>query len=390
MQPFLKDHPNVEIKTEGYGDEPEAKLLTELLSGDPVHIWMTTRWGTLGRAVDLGAVLDLSDQVKTWDYSAYKPQSLPVGQIGGKQWAMPYGDVCDAFITRKAAFEAASTSVGFDFNKAYNGTWTWEDDFEKVMTAMSSPPDKYGMAAMGSSKNSIARWWFQSITQSYGYDIVADGGDGKLVATFVNDGTLAAADTYRHGVAQKFIPRDSVTWGFEEASNAWFAGTVQTIIGGRWIKQDALKNVKDDFVALSIPVSKARPTNSWYAGNLHLAFILTKGIKDDLTRQTCLDMVKFLVSKPVQENLSKAGAVPFPIRTDIDPEKLYNEPYWPGMLNSFKTKTPPPNFPSHPKLEDVYTENANAVGQILSDPTADPKPILEAAQKKAELLLQSA
>jgi hypothetical protein len=60
------------------------------------------------------------------------------------------------------------------------------------------------------------------------------------------------------------------------------------------------------------------------------------------------------------------------------------------MLNSFKTKTPPPTFPSHPKLEDVYTENAKAVGQILSDPSADPKPILEAAQKKAELLLQSA
>jgi ABC-type glycerol-3-phosphate transport system substrate-binding protein len=390
IQPYLAEHPNVEIKTEGYGDEPEAKLLTELLSGNPVNIWLTTRWGTLGRAVELGAVLDLSEHVKGWDYSTYKPEALKVGQIEGKQWAMPYGDVCDAFVTRRAAFEQASQKVGFDFNKAYNGTWTWEDDFEKVMGALSAPPDRYGMAAMGSSKNSIARWWFQCITQSYGYDIVADAGGGKLAATFVNDGTLAAAETYRHGVAQKFIPRDAVTWGFDEASNAWFAGTVETIIAGRWLKQNALKNVKEDFVALALPVSKSRPTTSWYAGNLHLAFIITKGIKDDATRQTCIDMVKSLASRPVQENLSKAGAVPFPVRTDIDPEKLYNEPYWPGMLNSFKTKTPPPTFPSHPKLEDVYTENAKAVGQILSDPSADPKPILEAAQKKAELLLQSA
>jgi hypothetical protein len=389
VQPYLAAHPNVEIQTEGYGDEPEAKLLTELLSGNPVNIWLTTRWGTLGRAVALNAVVDLSDQVKSWDYSTFKPEPLKVGQIGGKQWAMVYGDVCDAFVTRRAAFEKASQNVGFDFNKAYTGTWTWEDDFEKVMTALSSPPDRYGLAAMGSSKNNIARWWFQSITQSYGYDIVADDGSGKLVPTFVNDGTLATAQTYQHGVANKFIPRDSVTWGFDEASNAWFAGTVQTIIAGRWIKQDAMKNVGDDFVALALPISKSRPNNTWYAGNQHLAFILNKGIPDDVTRETCIDMLKFLVTKPVQEALAKSGAVPFPIRNDIDPATLYNEPYWPGMLNSFKTKTPPPAFPDDPKLEDVYTENAKAVGQILSDPTADPKPILEAAQKKAELLLQS-
>jgi ABC-type glycerol-3-phosphate transport system substrate-binding protein len=226
------------------------------------------------------------------------------------------------------------------------------------------------------------------MTQAWGYDIVSDQ-SGQLGATFVTPGSLEVAKMYQRAIKQKIAPRDSVTWGFDEASNAWYAGTVSTIIAGRWIKQNAEKNLKDDFVSIAIPISKTRPKDSWYAGNLHISFVITKGIKDDATRTTAIEMVKFLVSKTVQENLAKAGSVPFPVRTDIDPEKLYNEPYWPGMLASFKTKSPPPTFPSHPKLEDVYTEISKAIGQILSEPDGDAQKILEASQKKAEVLLKS-
>lgn len=389
LKPYLAEHPNVTLKTQGYGSEPETKLLTELVAGTPVNIWLTTRWGTLGRAVELKAVEDLTGPIRTWDYSEYKPAVLRVGQIQGKQWAMPYGDVCDTFLTRKAAFEQGSSKIGFDPNKAYQGTWTWEDNFDAVMMALSAPPSKYGLGLMGSSKNNIARWWFQVMTQSWGYDIVADDGKGGLAATFVNPGTIAVAKMYQQAIKTKFAPRASVTWGFSSAENAWFAGTVETIIAGRWIKQLAIKNVKNDFVALTVPVSKTRPKDSWYGGNTHLSFILKPGIKDAATMQTCLDMVKSLVSKTVQEGLSKSGAVPFPVRLDINPETLYNEPYWPGMLNAFKTKTPPPTFPDSPKLEDVYTECAKAVGQILAQPNGNAQAILQSAQQKAELVLTS-
>ncbi len=240
---------------------------------------------------------------------------------------------------------------------------------------------------MGSAQANVARWWFQCMVQSYGTDIVQDNA-GALAPTFVTPASIEVAKMYQRGVAAKFIPRDSTTWGFTEASNAWFSGTVGTIIAGRWIKADAVKNLQDDFVALTIPRSKGS-TASWYAGNMHIGFITTEA-KTDEEQEAAWQVLIALLGKDTQSGLAKSGEVPFPVRTDIDVVELFaDEPYWTGMLAALQTKTPPANFPSDVKLEDVYTELAKAVGQLLADPDSDPQKVLEDAQGKAELLLRS-
>lgn len=388
IKPFMDANPGITIKYDGYGDEGETKFLTQLLQGNAPHVWITTRWGTLGRAVELGAVTDLGTRFAAWpDNQVIKKPNLEVGQINGKQWALPWGDVCDSFITRKSWFEQAATKVGMDPQKAYNDTWTWEDDFTKVMTAMSVENSRWGLAAMGSATASVARWWFQCMVQSYGADIVKDEG-GKLVPSFVTPAAIEVAKLYQRGVTGKFIPRDSSTWGFTEASNAWFSGTVGTIIGGRWIKADAIKNLKDDFVALTIPRSKGSQA-SWYAGNMHIGFI-TNQAKAAEEQDGAWKVLTALLGKDTQSGLVKSGEVPFPVRTDIDTAKLLaDEPYWTGMITALKSKTPPANFPSAEKLEDVYTELSKGIGQLLAEPTADPQKVLQEAQGKAELLLKS-
>jgi ABC-type glycerol-3-phosphate transport system substrate-binding protein len=390
IKPFTDANPDITIKYEGYGNEGETKFLTGLLQGNAPHVWITTRWGTLGRGVELGAVEDLGARFGAWpDKDTIKKEALQVGQIQGKQWAVPWGDVCDSFVTRKSWFEEAASKVGFDPQKAYNDTWTWEDDFDKMMKAMSVENSRWGLASMGSATANVSRWWFQCMVQSYGADIVKDDG-GKLVPTFVSPSSIEVAKLYQRGIAEKFIPRDSATWGFDEASNAWFSGTVGTIIAGRWVKANAIKNLKDDFIALSIPKSKNAPNGgkSWYAGNTHIGF-LTNQSKSAAEQDAAWKVLSAMMSKETQTGLAKAGEVPFPVRTDINVEQLYaDEPYWAGMISALKTKTPPATFPSHEKLEDVYTELAKAVGYLLSDPNADPQKALEEAQQKAELLLK--
>jgi raffinose/stachyose/melibiose transport system substrate-binding protein len=231
---FMAEHPNITIDITVMENEAfKSALQANLQAGDVPDIFQSWGGGGLRAQVEAGLVRDITDLAAPW-IGIINPGALPIWQVDGRQYAIPYNLGMVGIWYNKALFEQAGVEAPLE---------TWDDLLAAVDTL-----DAAGITpiAVGAGDKWPAHFWYsyllvRSLGQE-GMDQLAQDGNFNV------EGAIQACETMT-----ELIDKDPFQDGFLAAkwtgpdSEAAVMGTGQAAFDlmGQWAANSFEENAAE-------------------------------------------------------------------------------------------------------------------------------------------------
>jgi len=185
---FMAEHPNITIEITVMENEAfKSALQANLQAGDVPDIFQSWGGGGLRAQVEAGLVRDITDLAAPW-IGTINPGALPIWQVDGSQYAIPYNLGMVGIWYNKALFEQAGVEAPLE---------TWNDLLAAVDTL-----DAAGITpiAVGAGDKWPAHFWYsyllvRSLGQE-GMDQLAQDGNFNV------EGAIQACETMTDLIAK--------------------------------------------------------------------------------------------------------------------------------------------------------------------------------------------
>ena len=180
---FMAEHPNITINITVMENEAfKAALQTNLQAGDVPDLFQSWGGGGLRAQVEAGLVRDITDLAAPW-IDIINPGALPIWQVDGLQYAIPYNLGMVGIWYNKALFEDAGVEAPFE---------TWDDLLAGVDTLSSAGITPI---AVGAGDKWPAHFWYSYLLVRY----LGQAGMDQLAAdgNFNVPGALQACETMK-------------------------------------------------------------------------------------------------------------------------------------------------------------------------------------------------
>jgi len=116
---FTKANPNITITLKEYkaGNDYDTQMIADLAAGVAPDLYVIKNLNNLFTYQDGKQLMDVSDVAAGYDS---KTSGLPLYQVGGKTWAIPYRQDSWYLYYEKDMFDKAGVAIP-------DGKWTWDD-----------------------------------------------------------------------------------------------------------------------------------------------------------------------------------------------------------------------------------------------------------------------
>ena len=231
---FMAQHPNITIEITVMENEAfKAALQANLQAGDVPDLFQSWGGGGLRAQVEAGLVRDVTDLAAPW-IDVINPGALPIWQVDGRQYAIPYNLGMVGMWYNKALFEQAGVTAPLA---------TWDDLLAAVdaLKAAGITP-----IAVGAGDKWPAHFWYsyllvRSLGQA-GMDQLAQDGNFNVA------GALQACETMK-GLIDKAPFQDgflAATWtGPDSEAAVMGTGGAAFDLMGQWAANSFEENAPE-------------------------------------------------------------------------------------------------------------------------------------------------
>lgn len=325
---FMKDHPNIKIKLQVPAESYSAAnqtvirgIMTDSLPDVYLPSYSTIKplIETLkqnGHDVDFSGML--TSEGKDWVDANYSAKLLQLGQVGGKQYAMPF----TASLPMLYVNQDLVTKAGGDMNN-FPTTWDGVIALAQKINALNAGASGLSFSVGGLSDD----WYWQMMVLSTGSGILNKDNTG---IAYDNAQGLAALKATQDMAVKTNMTVNTTP---EPASQAFFAGKVGMIVGSPSSLTNYTKSVGDRFTLRTEKFPMINPKEGGLPAGGNALVILTK---DKDKQAAAWEFIKYLTGPKAQAEVSQA--------TGYMPTNKKSE----DVLKDFYAK--------HPNFQTVFAE----------------------------------
>jgi raffinose/stachyose/melibiose transport system substrate-binding protein len=231
---YMALHPNVTIEITVMENEAfKSALQANMQAGDVPDLFQSWGGGGLRAQVEAGLVRDITDLAAPW-IDIINPGALPIWQVGGRQYAIPFNLGMVGMWYNKALFEQAGVSAPLE---------TWDDLLAAVdaLKAAGITP-----IAVGAGDKWPAHFWYSYLLVRY----LGQDGMNQLAAdgNFNVPGALQACETMKQLIDKQPFQDGflAATWtGPDSESAVMGTGAAAFDLMGQWAANSFRENAPE-------------------------------------------------------------------------------------------------------------------------------------------------
>lgn len=295
---FMKDHPGIKIKlqvpAENYAAANQT-VIRGIMTGNLPDVYLPS-YSTIapliatlkenGRDIDFSSFL--SSETKDWVDTNYSAKLLKLGQVDGKQYAMPF----TASLPMLYVNQDLVTKAGGDINN-FPATWDGVIALAQKINALGGDTTGLNFSVGGLSDD----WYWQMMVLSTGAGILNKENTG---IAYDNAQGLAALKA-THDMAVK--TNMTVDTTAEPAKQGFFAGKVGMIVGSPSSLTNYTKSVGDRFKLRTVKFPMLNPKEGGLPAGGNALVILAR---DKEKQAAAWEFVKYLTGPKAQAEVSQA------------------------------------------------------------------------------------
>ena len=295
---FMKDHPNIEIKlqvpAENYAAANQS-VIRGIMTDNLPDVYLPS-YSTIaplietlkqnGRDVDLSGFL--AAEGKDWVDANYSSKLLQLGQVGGKQYAMPF----TASLPMLYVNQDLVTKAGGDMDN-FPTTWDGVIALAQKINALDADVAGLSFSVGGLSDD----WYWQMMVLSTGAGILNEDNTG---IAYDNAQGLAALKATQDMAVKTNMTVDTTP---EPTKQAFFAGKVGIIVGSPSSLTNYTKSVGDRFTLRTMKFPMLDPKDGGLPAGGNALVILAK---DKEKQAAAWEFVKYLTGPKAQAEVGQA------------------------------------------------------------------------------------
>lgn len=376
---FMKDHPNIKIKlqvpAESYAAANQTVvrgIMTDSLPDVylPSYSTIAPLIETLkenGRDVDLSGFL--KSEAKDWVDANYSAKLLQLGQVGGKQYAMPF----TASLPMLYVNQDLVAKAGGDMNN-FPTTWDGVISLAQKINALDGDVSGLSFSVGGLSDD----WYWQMMVLSTGAGILNKDNTG--IAYDNAQGLAALKATQDMAVKTKM----TVYTTPEPTKQLFFAGKVGMIVGSPSSLTNYTKSVGGRFALRTEKFPMLNPKEGGLPAGGNALVILTR---DKEKQAAAWEFIKYLTGPKAQADVGQAtGYMPTNKKSKEILKDFYaSNPNFQTVFTEMDWAAPWYSYPNN-TADDIWKGVALALDKLQRNQITPEKALPEIRDHVAQVL----
>jgi multiple sugar transport system substrate-binding protein len=317
IERFHKAQSEVEVKVEFVPQaQARQKLITAVAAGNPPDCChMYDSW--LGEFDGMGALEDLTSQIKGWKYyAATEPTAWQTVMVKGKLLSFPWTITNDAIFVRTDRLKEYGLPVPKD-------DWTWEEFLALAKGFTKTDKNQYGFGLRGGG------YWAVLYATEF---LISNGAqvlkDGKVAIN--SRESVEAFDWYLDLLRKyKVVPPSAPTDGYRQIVEGFGRGVTSMVLHNSGSVEEQKKAVGEaNYATFPLPLGPAKQRASMY---LTETLTMFKGGKN---KEGAWKFMTFLMEDENNYEFAKALGL-LPARKSLTNRPPYTGPSYAGFVKSF-------------------------------------------------------
>ena len=357
---FEKEHKDVKVQVEAYGDGFDQKIAASFGAKNPPDVMYMWDFTTYNQSLEpLDSYLNKDPDFNKDDF--YEGL-FNYTTVDNKLYGMPIGFSTMVVYYNKQLFD--------QYNIPYpQEGWTWDEFKEIAEKLVDKSKKQYGFSVTSEPGS----YDLQSLVWSNGGSFISDDGnniDGIMNSPETVEAVQLYSDMVKDGTAVLTGGKNQ-----QSASDIFKAGKLGMLINGIWPLQ-GYKDAKVDFGTVMMPAFDSKPVK----GLINSASISIA--KDSKHKDLAWEYVKFYSS----EKAIKMRTMDLPVRKSVAEEtKIEEDPLYKPFYTMLKNASNTPAFLLNKNWNEIDRNLSAAINAVMVG--KDAKPLFDKVVKESEKYL---